>query len=157
MHKNEKRTCIWDVHLVQNRFFFLSLNTQISDGPRRRLDRVKGPWKPVPLSLLFGFGVCYGLRFLFRSQFLVWGKNKIGFSDLLFDAVWCFSGFSSENMRLNDLNHVHLFSNFACGFRFSIVSCTVLRFLIHSKAPSFLLPFCRKRTYYMLHDLVKWF
>ena len=29
-----------------------------------------------------------------------------------------FSGFSSENMRLNDLNRVHVFSDFACDFRF---------------------------------------
>ena len=27
-----------------------------------------------------------------------------------------FSSFSSENMRLNDLNCVHAFSDFACGF-----------------------------------------
>ena len=33
---------------------------------------------------------------LFHAQFSVFGKNKIGFSDLLFDAVCCFSGFSSE-------------------------------------------------------------
>ena len=46
----------------------------------------------------------------------VFGKNKIGFSDLLFDARWCFSGFSSENMRLNNLNRVHIFSDFAYGF-----------------------------------------
>ena len=48
----------------------------------------------------------------------VFAKNKIGFSDLLLDAVRCFSGFLSENMRLNDLNRVHVFSDFACGFRF---------------------------------------
>ena len=41
---------------------------------------------------------------LFRSRFSVFGKNKVGFSDFLLDAVWCFSGFSSENLRLNDLN-----------------------------------------------------
>ena len=29
------------------------------------------------------------------------GKNKIGFSDLLFDAVLCFSGFSSEKLHGN--------------------------------------------------------
>ena len=33
---------------------------------------------------------------LFDAQFSVFGKNKIWFSDLLFDAVWYFSGFSSE-------------------------------------------------------------
>jgi len=36
---------------------------------------------------------------LFRPRFSVFCKNKIGFLDLLFDAVWCFSGFSSEIMR----------------------------------------------------------
>ena len=39
-------------------------------------------------------------------SFSIFGKNKIEFSDLLFDAVWCFSGFSAENMRLDDLNHL---------------------------------------------------
>ena len=43
----------------------------------------------------------------------IFDKNKIEFSDLLFDAVWCFSGFSAENMRLDDLNHLHVFSGFA--------------------------------------------
>ena len=39
---------------------------------------------------------------LLRTRFSVFGKIKIGFSDLLFDAVRWFSGFSSENMRLNE-------------------------------------------------------
>ena len=54
----------------------------------------------------FGFVVCCGFCSIFLSVFV---KNKIRFSDLLFDAVWCFSGFSSENMRLDDLNRVHVF------------------------------------------------
>ena len=62
--------------------------------------------------------VWFAVSVLFRSRFPVFGKNKIEFSDLLFDAVRCFFGFSSENMRLNDLNPVHLVSDFACGFRF---------------------------------------
>ena len=67
---------------------------------------------------LFGFGFCCGMRFLLYFA-LNFQQNKIGFSDLLFgDVVWCFSGLSSENMRLNDLNHGHVFSDFACGFRF---------------------------------------
>ena len=43
----------------------------------------------------------------FRPPFSVSGKNKIRFLDLLFVAVWCFSGFSSGNMHLN---RVHVFS-----------------------------------------------
>ena len=34
-------------------------------------------------------------------------------ADLLFDAFWCFSGFSSKNMHLNDLSRVHVFYDFA--------------------------------------------
>ena len=60
------------------------------------------------LDRFFGFGVCYGLRFLFRSRFPVFGRNKIGFSDSLFDAVRCYSDFSSGNISLNDLNRVHV-------------------------------------------------
>ena len=33
----------------------------------------------------------------------IFGKHKIGFSDLLLDAVWCFSDFSSENKRLSQV------------------------------------------------------
>lgn len=40
---------------------------------------------------------------------LVPGKSNIAFSNLLLDAVWCSSSFFSENMHLNDLNHVHVF------------------------------------------------
>ena len=70
-------------------------------------------------SSVFWFLLRLAISVLFRSQFLVFGKNKIGFSDLLFgDAVWCFSGFSSEKMFLNDLTRGHVFSDFACGFRF---------------------------------------
>ena len=62
------------------------------------------------------FRFWYLLRFaasaLFRSRFSVLGENKMLVSDLLFDAIWCFSGFSSENMRLNDLNRVHVSSDF---------------------------------------------
>ena len=82
---------------------------------------------------------------LFRSRFSVFGKNKIGFSGLLFDAVWCFT-FLFGNMRLNDLNRVHVLSDFACGFRFwskfisvlrfSTIICTILQILIYSNAPS---------------------
>lgn len=46
----------------------------------------------------------------------VFGKIKIGFFNLLFDAVRYFSGLFSENVRLNDLNHEHVFSDFAFGF-----------------------------------------
>ena len=45
------------------------------------------------------------------------GKNKIG----LLDAVWYCSipvSLRSENMRLNDLNRVHVFFDFVYGFRF---------------------------------------
>ena len=51
-------------------------------------------------------------------------------------------------MRLNDLNRVHVFSDFACGFRFLskytsvlrffIISSTIFRFLRYSNAPLFL-------------------
>ena len=64
------------------------------------------------------FSASVAVSVLFRTQFSVFGKNKIGFLDLLFDAVRCFSGFNSENMHLKDLNRVHVFSDFACGFRF---------------------------------------
>ena len=43
-----------------------------------------------------------------RSRFSVFSKNKSEFSDLLFDAVFCFPSFSSKNMRLNNLNHNHM-------------------------------------------------
>ena len=68
----------------------------------------------------FGFGdhCVFAVSVLFRSRFSVFVKNKIGFSDLLFHAIWCFSGFSSENVRLNYLNRVHVSSDFACAFRF---------------------------------------
>ena len=62
------------------------------------------------------FGDHCVLRFLFYFALgLRLPKIKIWFSDLLFDAVRCFSGFSSENIRLNDLNRVHVYSDFACG------------------------------------------
>ena len=68
----------------------------------------------------FGFSVLVTIAVCsFRSISLsVFGKNKTGFSDLLFDAVWRFSFISSENMRLNDFNRVHVFSDCACAFRF---------------------------------------
>ena len=59
----------------------------------------------------------------------VLGKNKIGFSDLLFDLAWSFMVCSSEEFRRNDLNHEHVFSDFACDF--AIIICAVLQFLIH--------------------------
>ena len=73
----------------------------------------------VPKYLGFSVLVTCKGRFLvyFALSFRFSAKNKIGFSDLPFDAVWCFSGFSSENMRLNDLSRMHAFSKFACGFR----------------------------------------
>ena len=95
---------------------------------------------------LFGFDVCCGLHsVLFALSFWFSAKKKIGFSDLLFGvAVWCFSRFSSENMRLNDLDHEHVLLDFACGFQFSskfisvlrfwIIFCAVLQFLTHSDA-----------------------
>ena len=79
------------------------------------------------------------LRFsrLFCSGFLVFGKNEIGLLDLLFDAVWWFSGLSSENLRLNDVNHMHVFSGFARGFRFWLKFISVLRLFV------FFVRFCR--------------
>ena len=62
----------------------------------------------------------YGFCSISLSRFSVCCKNKIEFSDLLFDALQCFSGFSSENMSLNDLNRIHVFSIFACSFRFPL-------------------------------------
>ena len=62
--------------------------------------------------------VCPGWMMKFRFDRRITYTNKIGFLDFLFDAVQCFSGFSSENMRLYDLNRVHVFSDFACSFRF---------------------------------------
>ena len=46
------------------------------------------------------------------------GKNKIGFSDLLFDAVLCFSGFRRRSCTAMDINCVLVLSNFACGLQF---------------------------------------
>ena len=64
----------------------------------------------VPKISVFRFK--WLLRFtvpvLFRSRFSVFGLSKTGFWDMLFDAVCCFSGFSSKNMHLNDFNHVHI-------------------------------------------------
>ena len=51
------------------------------------------------------------------------GKDKIWFSDLLFDAVRRFSGFSSESMRLNDLNR-------KLCFRFSVLIETYFGLLL---------------------------
>ena len=48
----------------------------------------------------------------------VFSENKIGFLDLLFDVVWCFPGFSSENMHLNNLNRMYVFSVFLVVFSF---------------------------------------
>ena len=45
-------------------------------------------------------------------------QNEIGLLDLPFNAVWWFSGLSSGNLRLNDVNHMHVFSGFARGFGF---------------------------------------
>ena len=90
----------------------------------------------VPKNFGFSVLVTISVSVLFRSRFSVFGKNKIGFSDLLFDAVWCFSGFSSENMRLDDLNSVHASSDFVCGFRFSSKFISVLWVLLYSNAPS---------------------
>ena len=99
---------------------------------------------------IFGFGDHCGLQFavsvLFRSRFSVFGKNKIGLLDLLCDAVWCFSGFSSENMRLKIsttyTSSLILLAVFGfdrnlfrfCGFIITI--CKVLRFLMYSDALS---------------------
>ena len=90
-------------------------------------------WRVVlgfSVSVIFFFLVSYRktslfpfwrlLRFaaspLFRSRFSVFGKNKIGFLDLLFDAVWCFSGFSSEIM-------LRFWSKFITVLRFIILNC----------------------------------
>ena len=62
----------------------------------------------------FGFGDHWGLGFLFSVP----GKNNIGFSDLPLDAVRCFPGFSPENMRFNNLNRRHVFSDFFRVFGF---------------------------------------
>ena len=78
--------------------FFSTLNTSYSF-------RFWCPWR-------------FAVSLLFRSRFSVLGKNKIGFSGFLFDAVWSFSGFFSESIRLNDRNRVHVLSGFACGYRF---------------------------------------
>ena len=77
-------------------------------------------FRPFFRSLFFGFSalVTFAVCGFFPISLSVFGKNKIGFSDLLFDAVPCFSGFFSENKRLNDLNRVHVFSDFVCAFRF---------------------------------------
>ena len=71
----------------------------------------------VPRNFRFSVLVTIAVSILFLSRFFAFVKNNISFSDFLFDAVWCFSGFSSENMRLNDLSRMHAFSDFACGFR----------------------------------------
>ena len=46
------------------------------------------------------------------------GKNNTGFSDLPLDAVRCFSDFSPENMRFNNLNRLNVFSDFFRVFGF---------------------------------------
>ena len=91
------------------------------------------------------FGDHCVLRFLFYFALgLRLPKIKIWFSDLLFDAVRCFSGFSSENIRLNDLNRVHVYFWFclrSCsvlidiyfGLRFSTIIYTVLWVRIYAK------------------------
>ena len=63
----------------------------------------------IGFSVLVSVAVCRSCSI----SFSIFDQNKIEFSDLLFDAVWCFSGFSAENMRLEDFNHLHVFSGFA--------------------------------------------
>ena len=79
---------------------------------------------------------------LFCSQFLVFNKNKIRFSDLLFgDAVRCFSGFPSER-RASTTSVACTSSRILLkvfGFdrnllQFSIIFCRVWQFLTHSNA-----------------------
>ena len=79
---------------------------------------------------------------LFCSQFLVFNKNKIRFSDLLFgDAVRCFSGFPSER-RASTTSVACTSSRILLkvfGFdrnllQFSIIFCTIWQFLTHSNA-----------------------
>ena len=68
----------------------------------------------------FGFGACcvLGFLFYFALGFRFSAEIKSDYRICsVFDAVWCFSGFSSENTCLNDLFRVHVFSDFACGFR----------------------------------------
>ena len=64
----------------------------------------------------FGFGACCGLQFpfYFALNFRFSAKIKSGFRI----AIRCFSGFSLENMRFNDLNRVLVFSDFASGFSY---------------------------------------
>ena len=63
--------------------------------------------------------------------------NVIGIHSTLFDAVWLFSDFFAKNMRLNDLNRVHVFSDFACGFRFCgfVKELKQATFLSHGRQP----------------------
>lgn len=61
---------------------------------------------------IFGFWCL--LRFLF---YLILGKNKIGFSDLKFGEVVCFSfPVSLRKIRASTTSPAHVFSDFACGF-----------------------------------------
>ena len=84
-------------------------------------------WYQKSWAFWFWCPLRFAVSVLFRSS----GKNKIGFLDLLFgDAVWCCFGFSSYNMGLNDLNRVHCFSDFACGFWLSSKFISVLRFSV---------------------------
>lgn len=71
----------------------------------------------VERNFRFSVLMTIAVSILFLSRFFAFVKNNIGFSGFLFDVVWCFPGFSSENMRLNDLSRIHAFSNFVCGFR----------------------------------------
>ena len=88
----------------------------------------RGALEVVVLRFQLFFRSVFRLFYLKTSFFPIWclsrflsislpvfGKNKFRISDLLFDAVWRFFGSSSENMHLNRL---HVFSDFACGFRF---------------------------------------
>ena len=88
----------------------------------------------------FGFGdYC-----VFCSVSLsVFGKNKIGFSDLLFDAVWCFLRFFVGKVAPQWTSTAYSFCLILLAictfdrnvFRFFISNCTVLRFLIRFKPP----------------------
>ena len=56
--------------------------------------------------------------FYFALGFRFSAKVKSGFRICYSIQFGVFFRFSSENMRLNDLNRVHVFSDFACDFRF---------------------------------------
>ena len=67
---------------------------------------------------------------LLRTRLSVFGKIKIGFSDLLFDAVRCFSGFSSENMRHNDSSLI-LLAVFGFAVFYSYLHGFVVDYKLH--------------------------